>query len=133
MPTRLLFAGFSGTNLNNMTTSRMIADAIIAIDENAYYCGDYELVDGNYKIDLTVDHDLNVIFNRIEKRKSGNWRTVNSIPDGFNMEELIFFIKKFSLIKKREIERAEEQERIIEEEVNYYDPWRAGATTAHYL
>ena len=133
MPTRLLFAGFSGTNLNNMTTSRMIADAIIAIDENAYYCGDYELVDGNYKIDLTVDHDLNVIFNRIEKRKSGNWRTVNSIPDGFNMEELIFFIKRFSLIKKREIERAEEQERIIEEEVNYYDPWRAGATTAHYL
>lgn len=111
----------------------MIADAIIAIDENAYYCGDYELVDGNYKMDITVDHDLNVIFNRIEKRKSGNWRTVNSIPDGFNMEELIFFIKKFSLIKKREIERAEEQERIIEEEVNYYDPWTSGETTAHYL
>ena len=111
----------------------MIADAIIAIDENAYYCGDYELVDGNYKMDITVDYDLNVIFNRIEKRKSGNWRTVNSIPDGFDMEELIFFIKRFSLIKKREIERAEEQERIIGEEVNYYDPWRAGATTAHYL
>ncbi len=95
----------------------MIADAIIAIDENAYYCGDYELVDGNYKIDLTVDHDLNVIFNRIEKRKSGNWRTVNSVPDGFDIEELISFIKKFSLIKKMEIERAEELDRMIEEEI----------------
>ena len=72
-----------------MTTSRMIADAIIAIDENAYYCGDYELVDGNYKIDLTVDHDLTVINNSNEKRKSGKWRTVNSVPDGFDMEELI--------------------------------------------
>lgn len=95
----------------------MIADAIIAIDENAYYCGDYELVDGNYKMDITVDHDLNVIFNRIEKRKSGNWRTVNSVPEGFDMEELIFFIKKFSLIKKMEIERAEELDRMIEEEI----------------
>lgn len=111
----------------------MIADAIIAIDENAYYCGDYELVDGNYKIDLTVDHDLNVIFNRIEKHKSGNWRTVNSVPDGFDMEELIFFIKRFSSIKKREIERAEERELMEAEVLNYYDPWRAGATTAHYL
>ena len=68
---RQFFGERPGTDLNNMTTSRMIADAIIAIDENAYYCGDYEIVDGNYKMDITVDHDLNVIFNRIEKRKSG--------------------------------------------------------------
>lgn len=128
--TRLLFAGFSGTNLNNMTTTGMIADAILAIRDNAYYCGDYELVDGNYKIDLTVDHDLNVIFNRIEKRKSGNWRTVNSVPDGFDMEELIFFIKRFSLIKKIEIEEDEKREE--DEVLNYYDPWRAGATTEKY-
>lgn len=114
-----------------MTTSRMIADAIIAIDKNAYYCGDYDLVDGNYKMDITVDHDLNVIFNRIEKRKSGNWRTVNSIPDGFDIEELIFFIKRFSLIKKREIDEAEEREE--DEALNYYDPWRAGATTERHL
>ena len=93
----------------------MIADAIIAIDENAYYCGDYKLVDGNYKMDITVDHDLNVIFNRIEKRKYGNWRTVNSVPDGFDIEELISFIKKFSIIKKEEIESAEELEEMMEE------------------
>lgn len=95
----------------------MIADAILAIRDNAYYCGNYVLVDGNYKMDVTVDHDLNVIFNRIEKRKYGNWRTVNSVPDGFDIEEFISFIKKFSLIKKMEIERAEELDRMIEEEI----------------
>ena len=42
---------------------------------------------------------------------------------------MIFFIKRFSLIKKREIEKAEEKEE--DEVLNYYDPWRAGATTAH--
>lgn len=94
----------------------MIADAILAIRDNAYYCGNYVLVDGNYKMDVTVDHDLNVIFNRIEKRRSVNdYRTVSFIPDGFNMEELISFIKKYSFIKKMEIERAEELEEMMEE------------------
>jgi len=96
----------------------MIADAILAIRDNAYYCGDYKLVDCNYRMDITVDHDLNVIFNRIEKRRSVNdYRTVSFIPDGFNMEELISFIKKYSIIKKEEIESAEELDRMIEEEI----------------
>lgn len=101
-----------------MTTTGIIADAILAIRDNAYYCGDYELVDGNYRMDITVDHDLNVIFNRIEKRRSVNdYRTVSSIPDGFNMEELVSFIKRYSLIKKGEIERDEENERLMEKEI----------------
>ncbi|KAF5030933.1 hypothetical protein DSECCO2_633030 [anaerobic digester metagenome] len=67
-------------------------------------------------MDVTVDHDLNVIFNRIEKRRSVNdYRTVSFIPDGFNMEELISFIKKYSLIKKEEIESAEELEEMMKE------------------
>lgn len=119
-----------------MTTLEAISHAASDINELECFDGEFTIQNSRYRFIISYENGGNADNIRLSyerKYYGSNWRKVGGIDEVFNEELFIETVQKMIREHYRYLEIESAKKWIEEEEVNYYDPWKSGATTDKYL
>lgn len=102
-----------------MTTLEAISLAASDINELEYLSGRLTIDDGRYFITVNYDSEP---FCRYEKKTLRGTSKVGGISEEFDETLFLEVFRKCVDHRRKMLE-------VNDEDVNYYDPWRSGATT----